>query len=183
MSKSNHTFSGKLRLGKMSDQPRIINSDYNKTYYFDGQVTVFVDIDDTLVFMKYAKDQEDQTIEFKYVGDSNEEIVKLLPHFKHIEMVKQFKARGFTVIAWSAGGSSWAKSVIEALGLTNHFNAVISKPTWYFDDKVSSDFMPESARIHIDNNTGKSLINHKFNSFIKEEPTDEVTKKPEETKE
>ena len=61
--------------------------------------------------------------------------------------IKQFHARGHTLIAWSAGGSEWAETVIKKFQLEEYFTLCISKPDWYMDDLKSEEFLPEINRI------------------------------------
>jgi phosphoserine phosphatase len=55
-------------------------------------------------------------------------------HNKHGEILQDFKARGHTVVVWSAGGAEWAETVVKLLGLTESVDLCIDKPDWYFDD-------------------------------------------------
>lgn len=88
---------------------------------------IFVDIDDTLVI---------------WAGSD------YTPHPLHIESIKKFYKRGHTLIAWSAGGATWAARVVRELNLEQYFWAAIGKPDWFLDDKTSSEFMPELNRVY-----------------------------------
>ena len=118
--------------------------------------SVFWDVDDTLVLWsptvedreKYGIDiicpgskilKDDGTID---VGPSWTE--RLVPHFVHIEQLKKHKARGHTVVVWSAGGFDWAEVAVRALGLENYVDLVISKPDWAYDDLPPEKYMPKS---------------------------------------
>lgn len=87
---------------------------------------IYCDIDDTLV---------------DWSGTSYK------PNKPNIDIVKRFHARGHTLIAWSAGGGSWAARIIKELKLEKYFTAAMSKPDWFIDDKPSSHFMPEHNRV------------------------------------
>lgn len=69
-------------------------------------------------------------------------------HTRHITLLQEFKARGFTIILWSAGGSDWARMVAESLYLNHCVDFIMDKPSWYIDDKTSENFMGE--RIFLD---------------------------------
>lgn len=117
--------------------------------------TVFCDVDDTLVMWSATQEQLDAhgvsiTCPGSYAIIDGELVQspswteKLLPHFAHIEQLKKHKARGHTIIVWSAGGWDWAKVAVQALGLEQYVDLVISKPTWSYDDKNPEDFIPKS---------------------------------------
>lgn len=114
--------------------------------------SVWYDVDNTLVFSLR-----------EYPHQVSNEIVKIngrkfWVHLPHVETIKDFKARGHTVVVWSAGGSEWAEAVIEALELEQYVDLVISKPDWFVDDKPASSFMSESKRFYkgIQNGVGNS---------------------------
>lgn len=82
----------------------------------------------------------------------------LVPHKKHVEMLKQFAFRGHTVVVWSQGGSDWAEAAVEALGLQKYVDIIMPKPYWFFDDIPSSVFMTESMRIFKDDTPYESVM-------------------------
>jgi hypothetical protein len=51
-----------------------------------------------------------------------------------VKIVREEKARGAFIIAWSRGGYQWAKNVINALDLEEHTDIVMTKPLVYLDD-------------------------------------------------
>jgi hydroxymethylpyrimidine pyrophosphatase-like HAD family hydrolase len=71
----------------------------------------------------------------------------VLPNEKHIELLKKHKARGFTVIVWSAQGVEWAEAVVKALELEEYVDAVFSKPSGYVDDLPVDEWI--GPRIYI----------------------------------
>jgi phosphoserine phosphatase len=68
----------------------------------------------------------------------------LVPHKKHIDQLKMHKARGHTIIVWSAGGWEWADAVVKALGLTQYVDLCIEKPMWAYDDLQPNEFIKTS---------------------------------------
>lgn len=105
---------------------------------------VYYDVDNTLVFSLR-----------EYPHQISNEIIKIngrkfWVHLPHVETVRDFKARGHTVVVWSAGGAEWAENVVTALKLNDVVDLVISKPDWIWDDKEPNEFMP--ARFYYDIN-------------------------------
>lgn len=116
---------------------------------------VFFDVDDTLVVWSPTKEQLDKHgIDIKCPGgyvlldgelvQSGPWTERFVPHRKHMEQLKKHKARGHTIVVWSAGGWDWAQVAVKALGLEPYVDLVISKPTWSYDDKKPEEFMPAS---------------------------------------
>lgn len=110
--------------------------------------SVFFDVDNTLVFSLRERPHEVTNEITKIKGR------KFWVHIPHREIIKDFKARGHTVIVWSQGGWEWAKSVVEALQLEEYVDVIMSKPDWYFDDKGSGDWLGEDRRFYKDRNEG-----------------------------
>lgn len=110
-------------------------------YKLPNGPTVYFDVDNTLVFSK---------TEFPDIEGSPLVIRDRLftVHDAHVELLKDFKARGHTVVVWSAGGSTWAETVIKSLDLVNYIDVVVNKPTWFFDDKQADEFMFEGIRYY-----------------------------------
>ena len=109
---------------------------------------VFIDVDDTLVIWDW-KDISPDGIGLITVSDPVSGFTQqLLPHERHINLLKQFKARGHTVVVWSQGGYSWADTVVKALGLEELVDVVMSKPDWYIDDIPAAAFMGKNVCLH-----------------------------------
>lgn len=94
--------------------------------HISGEMNVVYDIDQTLIL----HDKGNTSITDPYTGTT-----KLYQiHTKHVELLKQHKNRGYQVFVWSNGGDKWAKAVIEALGLTDHVDYVMTKMCKFVDD-------------------------------------------------
>lgn len=107
---------------------------------------VFIDVDDTLVKWEQPIHLPGaKRIEIEDATDNS--IVFLEPHLKHIELLKKYKARGYTVTVWSGGGYMWAESVVKTLGLEEHVDFVMTKPSKYVDDLPCTEWM--GARIYL----------------------------------
>jgi hypothetical protein len=105
---------------------------------------LYVDVDNTLVF---------SLTEPNGFNASSNEMVKIngrkwWVHTPHKELIKDFKARGHTVIIWSAGGAEWAEMVTDALQLNDYIDLVISKPDWIIDDKPTIEWLGEDRRFY-----------------------------------
>lgn len=95
------------------------------------------DTDDTLVTFKKI-----EGIEPIFIG-SGEFKQAVYPISEHVQAIKNSKTRGHYVVVWSQGGHEWAQQVVEALGLTEFVDLVMSKPAWIYDDLDPSEWMPK----------------------------------------
>jgi hypothetical protein len=102
---------------------------------------VMFDVDETLVIWDWrAIDPEGKNlISISNPAGACQELV--MPHDRHITLMRQFKARGHTVVVWSQGGWAWSESVVKALGIEELVDLIIDKPSWYVDDLPSEVFM------------------------------------------
>lgn len=102
------------------------------------------DVDDTLVLW----DHPDKEVKGKHFKDPHDGMLHLLvPHRKHIKLLKDFKSRGYTVIVWSGGGHEWAKTVIDTLGLEDHVDFCMTKVTKFIDDLQAQEVL--GSRIYL----------------------------------
>lgn len=113
-----------------------IGKNMSKPVYFENEKTVFIDCDDTLV-MHYDEPRELWIPDPYTTGYSQ----RVRPHERHIKLLKDFKARGYTVVVWSAAGGPWARNVVEALELERHVDLIMSKPLKYVDDLPATEVM------------------------------------------
>lgn len=91
---------------------------------------VYVDVDETLVLWKDDPVDPDNNVIQVVNG-----LLTIKFHRRHIQLVKQFYAIGWTVIVWSQGGPDHAEHVIKACKLENHIHAILGKPDTILDDK------------------------------------------------
>jgi phosphoglycolate phosphatase-like HAD superfamily hydrolase len=102
------------------------------------------DVDDTLI-MWHAEDLSKAIqIDDPYIKGCT---YNLVPHEGHIQLMKKYKARGFTIVVWSAGGVDWAENVVKALKLEEFVDAVFTKPCRYVDDLKCSEWMGNQVYI------------------------------------
>ena len=103
--------------------------------------SVFFDVDDTLVIWDWKSITPEGNGLISIV-DPNSGVSELVyPHLRHIELMRQFKARGHTVVVWSQGGHEWAEAVCKALGIEVLVDLVMDKPNWYVDDLHATAWM------------------------------------------
>ena len=98
------------------------------------ETVIVCDVDNTLALWSQShKKPGKNKIKFKdpYTG----EFVYLTPHAPHIRLLKQYKARGFQVIVWSAAGKAWADTVVDTLGIRKYVDETMAKPVKFMDDK------------------------------------------------
>lgn len=104
------------------------------------------DVDDTLVIWDWRSvDPEGKGLVAIKNGNCIEHV---LPHYRHIELMRQFKARGHTVVVWSQGGHEWTAEVCKVLGIESIVDLVMDKPNWYVDDLHANAWM--KAPIYLD---------------------------------
>lgn len=102
------------------------------------------DVDDTLCL--WGKPQDPRAIEF--IDPHDKQIHLLVPHERHIKLLKDFKARGYTIIVWSGGGYEWAETVVKTLGLEDYVDFAMTKPMKYIDDLPAVEIL--GSRIYLE---------------------------------
>lgn len=102
----------------------------------NSEQTVFYDVDDTLVMWG----QEDYDIEINDAYSPGNKLC-LKKHKKHIKLLIDHHARGFTNIVWSAGGFAHAEAVVKALQLEPYVHLIMSKPIKFFDDLPAQEVL------------------------------------------
>jgi histidinol phosphatase-like enzyme len=94
--------------------------------HIDNELVVVVDVDGTLI-----KPDPNGTISLPY----GSEIQKFSAIKVHVDLVKEYKKRGFYVIVWSMGGAAWARGAVEALKLERFVDQTMCKPSKHVDDR------------------------------------------------
>lgn len=95
----------------------------------DGGVYA-TDVDDTLIMWKVPEGYQGPLVETNYQGFKDVGI----PNQHAIDHLKKMKARAYSVVVWSAGGSDWGEAVVEALGLQDYVDVVMPKIDFHLDD-------------------------------------------------
>ena len=101
----------------------------------DGDRTVYVDVDETLVFEGYEEGRE------KIIVNVYGSCATVYVNDVCVDLIKIFKQRGYTVVVWSQSGVGWAAEIVRALGLSEFVDVCITKPTYYIDDLDCSKWM------------------------------------------
>lgn len=107
---------------------------------FDNEIVVTFDVDDTLIM--WPENNKHLNASSAQPSDGSIEIpagygtgtFHLIPNKRHIDLLKNMKARGHVIIVWSAGGVRHAESVVKALQLESYVDIVLTKPCKYVDD-------------------------------------------------
>jgi predicted HAD superfamily phosphohydrolase YqeG len=103
--------------------------------------SVYFDVDDTLVIWDWKSVSPDGVGTILIVDPTSGTSERVFPHNRHVQLMRQFKARGHTVVVWSQGGHAWAEAVCKQLGIETLVDYVMDKPNWYVDDLHSSAWM------------------------------------------
>lgn len=109
--------------------------------YIENEMIIYFDCDDTLVMYNVNGKKLD------FVDPYSKENISLVPHKKQIKLLKDFKARGYKVVVWTAAGAIWAKEVVNKLKLNNYVDLIISKPLKYVDDLPAQEIL--GSRIYL----------------------------------
>lgn len=115
----------------------------------ENEVNVGCDVDGTLVRLAIPGDTDTISIRNPYDGID----YSYVPHWGHVDLLRQYAGRGFYNIVWSAGGVKHAESVVEALGLNDGtVKEIMTKVMKVIDDKDDMNnivgvrvFIPEAG--------------------------------------
>ena len=88
------------------------------------------DVDDTLIMWRIPEGYKGPLVETNYNGFKDQGI----PNLPAIAHLKKMKARAYSVVVWSAGGSDWAEVVVKALGLEEYVDVIMPKIDFHLDD-------------------------------------------------
>jgi len=123
-------------------------------YTAPSEHSIFFDVDDTLIIWSdnFAMPFDGAV---RVVCPHDGQVSYHSPHKRHIGFLKKQKAKGMTVVVWSASGVGWAASVVKALELENYVDVVISKPDKWVDDLVNPAHVL-GTRLYLDEN-GNSI--------------------------
>lgn len=110
----------------------------------ENELSVMVDVDDTLLMWGMDNSPDAITAQCPYT----KEYLRLVPHTRHVELLKQYKGRGFYVTVWSAGGWEWAKTAVNVLNLESFVDEVRTKPLKYMDDLQAREIL--GTRVYLD---------------------------------
>lgn len=100
----------------------------------EHEFTVVIDCDDTLIMHNFKEKIGAIKITNPYDGAMH--VVQ--KHQRHIELLRQYKAKGYYVTVWSNNGAKWAETVVKALDLEASVDECRCKPLKYIDDCVEA---------------------------------------------
>ncbi len=119
-------------------QTAVAGSTESKMIVIDSEFVVCVDVDSTIIMYEPTfEGQKSLSVTDPYDG----QVRDVYPHMDHIKLLKRAKARGMAVIVWSKAGKKWAERIVVYLNLGNHVDIVLTKPTFYIDDKPCQSWM------------------------------------------
>lgn len=97
-----------------------------------NELIVAVDVDQTLILHDF---ENHPTLPLKAIScPYKKEPLTVAVHKAHVDLVKDYKARGFFVIIWSHAGYKWAETVVKNLLLDDHVDLIMTKPSKHVDD-------------------------------------------------
>lgn len=105
--------------------------------------TTYFDVDGTLAMWNLPKDHPN-AVHFKFRGDS----YSLVPHQKHIDLLKKMVKDGKKVIVWSMAGETYARTVCKALKIQKYPYDIMSKPSVVVDDLKIKQIFRHTKRIY-----------------------------------
>ncbi|MBV8399556.1 MAG: hypothetical protein JOZ17_12565 [Acetobacteraceae bacterium] len=82
-------------------------------------MTIFVDVDDTLV---------------RSVG------AKRIPIPEVVACVRRYHAQGATIYLWSSGGAGYCREIATELGIVECCSGFLAKPDLYIDDQAVAEW-------------------------------------------
>jgi phosphoserine phosphatase len=109
---------------------------------FKERKTVYFDVDDTLLEWKSCRKNAKNAVRI----ENNGHVFYKRAIVPNVEGLKAHSLAGHLVVIWSAGGSSWAETVVRALKLQKYVNVILTKPDYYYDDKEVSHWFPAEAQ-------------------------------------
>lgn len=107
------------------------------------EMIVMYDVDDTLLLWDEPDKKGKGRVEMLYVGEKK----YLTPHTKHIELLKHWSQRGFSIYVWSGHGFDWATEAVTKLGLEEYVHHIMTKPCKYVDDLMAEQVL--GSRVYL----------------------------------
>jgi hypothetical protein len=131
-----------------TDQTIYVNIPYRTSIndtasIIQSELVVMFDIDDTVV-MEHSKDPDLTYIDVLTGKEKHGKI-----HKAHVEQIIKHKTRGYYVVAWSGNGYKHVEQIINALGIQDHVDLIMSKPIKHFDDLTDANDILK-ARVYLE---------------------------------
>lgn len=101
----------------------------------NNEVIIGCDVDNTLV-------RKVDTGSIQIINPNDNKLFNYEIHTDHVDLLRQYKGRGFYIIVWSANGVKHAESVVIALGLNDGtVDQIMTKPMKHMDDKTEAEYI------------------------------------------
>lgn len=113
---------------------------------------VGIDIDDTLILWNVEGHPEQDIIEI----ERNGVIMKAVPHFRHIQFIRNLYVQGYYIVGWSAAGKDWVDKVLKLLKIEDLFDHTQSKFEFVMDDLPRADQIIKTI-VYFDPITGEKV--------------------------
>lgn len=94
----------------------------------------YFDVDDTLIFFDKATEIPSGSRTVTLSDPKGVLHDEYLVNMDMLDLLREHARRGHTIVVWSAGGSTWAEYVVDALDIGHLVHYVLAKPTWIYDD-------------------------------------------------
>lgn len=108
---------------------------------------VYVDVDDTLIIWP-GDNMDFNNHPEKIQMDCMGKLLTVIPHHRHIAILKRFYESGYDIVVWSASSKEWAQQAINKLGIEDWVDYCLSKPDFYIDDRDINHFILPEKRIY-----------------------------------
>jgi hypothetical protein len=119
--------------------------------HFDYERSLFVDCDDTLVFMEPLPGKKmGRKVWMDHFGYHR----GIYVHEAHVALIKEFATRDIGIFVWSHGGIRWAKAVVKALGLEKFVHVIPKATDWILDDKPPVEWLGKLLYIPLEDQNG-----------------------------
>jgi predicted protein tyrosine phosphatase len=125
----------------------------NAESHASNDTTIYFDVDDTLIMYDTCDSVCPKCVEVPMLYKDMPTWVHR--HEEHLELLMKHKKLGHTIVVWSNQGASWARRVVDILGIAPHVDYCLSKPHKYVDDIGDPrTFMGERVYLGLENQTG-----------------------------
>jgi predicted phosphatase len=99
-----------------------------------SEKSVVIDVDETLVSSYPTKSKSKSLIVVNNPYQLGQKL-KRYPKWGNINLLRDFKGRGYVITVWSHGGAYYAYNILQMLELDNYVDFVMTKPVKFVDDK------------------------------------------------
>lgn len=106
---------------------------------------IYFDVDDTLVMWEGdVKRPGKGKVKIELLN----RVYYLTPNEKNIKTLLDCYESNHMIVVWSLGGRAWAEKVINTLGLFWRVHYILTKPTFYVDDRPNTYILKKSKNLY-----------------------------------